>query len=91
MGTNRTSLGDFIDLFAGICARLMGFPDTFEIPVSDTQAYRQFGNSVVVPVVSFLASYLAERYIAEVVADDSSYKIYQALLPQRPTQYVLSG
>ncbi len=33
------------------CARLMGFPDTFEIPVSDTQAYRQFGNSVVVPVV----------------------------------------
>lgn len=33
------------------CARLMGFPDTFMIPVSDTQAYRQFGNSVVVPVV----------------------------------------
>ena len=25
------------------CARLMGFPDDFEIPVSDTQAYRQFG------------------------------------------------
>ncbi|MDC0048733.1 DNA (cytosine-5-)-methyltransferase [Verrucomicrobia bacterium] len=33
------------------CARLMGFPDSFRIPVSDTQAYRQFGNSVVVPVV----------------------------------------
>jgi len=33
------------------CARLMGFPDTFRIPVSDTQAYRQFGNSVVVPVI----------------------------------------
>lgn len=33
------------------CARLMGFPDTFKIPVSDTQAYRQFGNSVVVPVM----------------------------------------
>lgn len=29
----------------------MGFPDTFKIPVSDTQAYRQFGNSVVVPVM----------------------------------------
>ncbi|MBQ7557084.1 MAG: DNA (cytosine-5-)-methyltransferase, partial [Lachnospiraceae bacterium] len=29
------------------CARLQGFPDSFEIPVSDTQAYRQFGNSVV--------------------------------------------
>lgn len=33
------------------CARLMGFPDDFKIPVSDTQAYRQFGNSVAVPVV----------------------------------------
>lgn len=33
------------------CARLMGYPDSFEIPVSDTQAYRQFGNSVAVPVV----------------------------------------
>ena len=37
------------------CARLMGFPDTWRIPVSDTQAYRQFGNSVVVPVVGAIA------------------------------------
>lgn len=37
------------------CARLMGFPDTYKIPVSDTQAYRQFGNSIVVPVVSVIA------------------------------------
>ena len=37
------------------CARLMGFPDTFRIPVSDTQAYRQFGNSVVVPVIREVA------------------------------------
>lgn len=37
------------------CARLMGFPDSFKIPVSDTQAYRQFGNSVVVPVVEAIA------------------------------------
>ena len=33
------------------CARLQGFPDDFKIPVSDTQAYRQFGNSVVVPLM----------------------------------------
>lgn len=33
------------------CARLMGYPDDFVIPVSDTQAYRQFGNSVAVPVI----------------------------------------
>lgn len=37
------------------CARLMGFPETFRIPVSDTQAYRQFGNSVAVPVVRAVA------------------------------------
>lgn len=40
------------------CARLMGFPDTWRIPVSDTQAYRQFGNSVVVPVVQAVAQTL---------------------------------
>jgi DNA (cytosine-5)-methyltransferase 1 len=38
------------------CARLMGYPEEFKIPVSDTQAYRQFGNSVVVPVVKAVAT-----------------------------------
>ncbi|WP_417590944.1 DNA (cytosine-5-)-methyltransferase [Parasphingorhabdus sp.] len=41
------------------CARLMGFQRgsrDWKIPVSDTQAYRQFGNAVVVPVVEFLAN-----------------------------------
>ena len=37
------------------CARLMGFADTFRIPVSDTRAYRQFGNSVVVDVMAHVA------------------------------------
>jgi DNA (cytosine-5)-methyltransferase 1 len=37
------------------CAKLMGYPDDFKIVVSDTQAYRQFGNSVVVPVVEKIA------------------------------------
>ncbi len=37
------------------CARLMGFPDTFKIVVSDTQAYRQFGNALVVPLVTEIA------------------------------------
>lgn len=37
------------------CARLMGFPDSFIIPVSDTQAYRQFGNAVVPDVVKAVA------------------------------------
>ena len=37
------------------CARLMGFPDDYKIAVSDTRAYKQFGNSVVVPVVEAIA------------------------------------
>ncbi len=41
------------------CARLMGYPDTYKIPVSDTQAYRQFGNSVVVPVMKEVARIMA--------------------------------
>lgn len=36
-------------------ARLQGFPESFIIPVSDTQAYKQFGNSVAVNVVSAIA------------------------------------
>lgn len=42
------------------CARLMGFPDDFQIPVSDTQAYRQFGNSVAVPIVTEIAKKIAD-------------------------------
>lgn len=34
------------------CARLQGFPDTFEFPVSKTQAYKQIGNTVTVPVIA---------------------------------------
>lgn len=37
------------------CARLQGFPESFIIPVSDTQAYKQFGNSVVVPLMADVA------------------------------------
>lgn len=37
------------------CARLQGFPDKFIIPVSDNQAYRQFGNSVVMPLMHSVA------------------------------------
>lgn len=38
------------------CARLMGFPDSFRIPVSNTRAYKQFGNSVVVDVIHHVAT-----------------------------------
>lgn len=36
-------------------SRLQGFPNEFIIPVSDTQAYKQFGNSVAVPVIHAIA------------------------------------
>jgi len=42
-------------------ARLQGFPDSFKIPVSDTQAYKQFGNSVAVPVIEELAKIILKE------------------------------
>lgn len=54
------------------CARLMGFDRgerRFRIPVSDTQAYRQFGNAVVVPVVEFIARAM-EPHIRSALALD---------------------
>lgn len=41
-------------------ARLQGFPEDFIIPVSDTQAYKQFGNSVAVPVINAIAKKIIE-------------------------------
>ena len=43
------------------CARLQGFPDSFVIPVSDGQAYKQFGNSVVVPLMANVASLVVKK------------------------------
>ncbi len=57
------------------CARLMGFPDTFRIPVSDTQAYRQFGNSVVMPVMREVARIMlphVQTLLAETSRDGSA-------------------
>jgi len=41
-------------------SRLQGFPDDFIIPVSDVQAYKQFGNSVAVPVIKLLAKRIVD-------------------------------
>ena len=64
------------------CARLMGFEQagkvTFRIPVSDTQAYRQFGNSVIVPVFAAVARLLDSRIALAVEmrkCDNKSYAI----------------
>ena len=42
------------------CARLQGFPEEFIIPVSNSQAYKQFGNSVTVPVIEAIAAKMVE-------------------------------
>lgn len=46
------------------CARLMGYEDNFRIPVSDTQAYKQFGNSVAVPVFAEVARIMTPHILA---------------------------
>jgi len=46
------------------CARLMGFPDDFPIPVSDTQGYKQFGNSVIPPLIRVLAKAMHPHIVA---------------------------
>lgn len=43
------------------CARLQGYPDGFLIPVSDTQAYRQFGNSVTVPLIQAVGNEIVKK------------------------------
>ena len=59
------------------CARLQGFPDSFKIPVSDTQAYRQFGNSVVVPLMENVAKLIVEKVesMDENISDKKQRKV----------------
>lgn len=45
------------------CKAIMGFPEDFEVPVSRSQMYKQFGNSVAVPVVSALAQWISSDLI----------------------------
>lgn len=46
------------------CARLQGFPDNFLIPVSDNQAYKQFGNSVVTPLIQAVGKNIIKEILA---------------------------
>lgn len=57
------------------CARLMGFPDTFKIPVSDTQAYRQFGNSIVVPTVKIISKAIISALAASKIKSKNHYEM----------------
>ncbi len=64
------------------CARLQGFPESFKIVVSDTQAYRQFGNSVVVPLIEDIAKNTVKAMF------DENNSILKSLNPQKEELYL---
>ena len=63
------------------CARLQGYPEDFKITVSDTRAYKQFGNSVVVPLVTSIAKLVVAKMNAldeellQEIASEKSIKV----------------
>ncbi|WP_313100702.1 DNA (cytosine-5-)-methyltransferase [Epilithonimonas sp.] len=58
------------------CARLQGFPDNFKIPVSDNQAYKQFGNSVTVPLIQAVGKQLVKSLLASNEPAKSQKAVY---------------
>jgi DNA (cytosine-5)-methyltransferase 1 len=65
------------------CARLMGYPESFKIIVSDTQAYRQFGNSVVVPIIERIADSVL-RTLRQPLNAPADFALTIAESPNRP-------
>lgn len=61
------------------CSRLMGFPKDFIIEVSNTQAYHQFGNSVVVPVVEAVAGKIVNVFDDEKLNNNLQKQLQEAL------------
>lgn len=82
------------------CAKLMGYPANFKIPVSDTQAYKQFGNSVVVPVVERIAKSVVEtlclpvehrkNLVLELAERAKRAAGVKPMPPQKPVRYKIS-
>ena len=70
------------------CARLMGFDmpgqPLFEIPVSDTQAYKQFGNAVVVPKVKAIAQ-LMRPHVEAILADQQQGQVQLVFEAEKAT------
>ena len=57
------------------CARVQGFPENFKIPVSKSQAYKQFGNSVAVPVVESVFLQILKVLNSEKIKNTQRQKI----------------
>jgi DNA (cytosine-5)-methyltransferase 1 len=79
------------------CARLMGFRhidgSEFRIPVSDTQAYRQFGNAVVVPVVGAVAELMKPHILNAIENRATKNLMKQSELPfaEKPNLALVDG
>jgi DNA (cytosine-5)-methyltransferase 1 len=60
------------------CCRLMGFPEDWKIPVSDTQAYRQFGNAVAVPVIAEVARIMRLHVLSLIEKEAGTPRLFAA-------------
>ncbi|MCI0709896.1 MAG: DNA (cytosine-5-)-methyltransferase [Chloroflexi bacterium] len=69
------------------CARLMGFPEDFVIPVSDTQAYKQFGNSMVVSLAEAIAKAITP--ILEAYMSGQAYSQKEVHMQSQSVQLLL--
>lgn len=65
------------------CARLMGFPDSFVIPVSDTQSYQLFAQAAVVPVVAAVAKCVVSKMAVKEAAVSDALMISPNALSQK--------
>jgi len=61
------------------CARLMGYPESYKIVCSDTRAYKQFGNSVAVPIVQQVANRILEclREPKKIIPKESTLQLLE--------------
>lgn len=57
-------------------ARLQGFPNDFKLVVADTHLYKQFGNSVTVPVIKAIAENIKKQLEGDVIEDVAQDKEY---------------
>lgn len=71
-------------------ARLQGFPDSFKIPVSDNQAYQQFGNSVPVKVVEKVAEQILKHIKIATEKDRNFYKSFGSFSSEKSAGEIIA-
>lgn len=64
------------------CKRIMGFPDDFIVPVSRTQMYRQFGNSVAIPVIRAVSKEI-KKELRGAKSNEQNRRGYSEIIPSQ--------